>query len=149
MSPQPRGRLLPLYHGDGGDVVGGRWRPPRQRPTGVFPLQSAAPGLCFVVSVFRRRPPLENVGGTIFIGGFSSRRSRGRKDRRQRSNEAPEGGPHAAKESGRVGYPLLGLGPPVVRFLHSQVFFLPKTDARKFPGHLDVVWVPETSKYRK
>ena len=31
--------------------------------------------------------------GAIFIVGFRSRRSRGRKDRRQRSHEAPEGGP--------------------------------------------------------
>ena len=89
------------------------------------------------------------VGGAIFIVGFRSRRSRGRKDRRQRSHEAPEGGPHAAKESGRVGHPLLCLRPPLVYFLRSQVFFLHKTDARKFSGHLDVVWVPETSKYRK
>ena len=55
MSPQSRGRILPLHHGDGGDVVGG--------PAGVFHLQSAASGLCFVVSVFRRRSPLENVRG--------------------------------------------------------------------------------------
>ena len=87
--------------------------------------------------------------GAIFIVGFRSRRSRERKDRRQRSHEAPEGGPHAAKEYGRVGHPLLGLRPPLVCFLRSQVFFLHKTDARKFSGHLDVVWVLETSKYGK
>ena len=32
-------------------------------PRRSFPLQSTAPILCFGVSVFRRRSPLENVGG--------------------------------------------------------------------------------------
>ena len=87
--------------------------------------------------------------GTIFIVGFRSRRSRGRKDRRQRSHEAPEGGPHAAKESGRVGLCLLAFGHPLFLLLRSYAFFLPKIDTLKFLGHLDVVWVPETKKYRK
>ena len=126
----------------------GRWRPRRQHSAGVFPLRSAGPGLCFMVSLFSATSS-RSTSGAIFIVGFRSRRSRGRKDRRQRSHEAPEGGPHAAKESGRVGHSLLGLRAPLACFLRSQVFFLPKIDARKFSGHLDVVWVPETSKYRK
>ena len=125
----------------------GRCRPRRQRSARVFPLRSTGPGLCFVVSLFTASSSQRRVA--IFIVGFRSRRSRGRKDRRQRSHEAPEGGPHMAKESGCVGHPLLGLRPPLVCFLRSQVLFLPKTDARKFSGHLDIVWVPETSKYRK
>ena len=47
-----------------------------------------------------------------------------------------------------MGPPLLALGAPLVRFLRPQVFFLPNIDARKFAGDLDVVWVPETLKYR-
>ena len=118
------------------------------RPAGVFPLQSATPGLCFVVSVFLRRSFPKCVGD-YFIVVFRSRRRLGKKDRRQRSHEGPDGGSHAAKESGHVGHPLLALRPPFVHFLRSHALFLPKTDARKFLGHLDVVWVPETSKYRK
>ena len=126
----------------------GRWRPPRQRPVGVLPLQSAAPGLCFMVSVFRRCSSQSTSGG-YFIVGFRSRRSRGQKDRWQRSHEAENKGSHAAKESGRVGPCVLALGPPLLRLLCSYAFFLPKNDPRKFIGHLDVVWVPETKKYRK
>ena len=85
MSPQPRGRLLPLHHGDGGDVVGGDgddlavdvdddhagggWSPPEVDSGGVSPLRSSpAVAFCLPVSgfVFLRRPPLENVGG-LFI----------------------------------------------------------------------------------
>lgn len=71
------------------------------------------------------------------------------KDRRQRRLEGPDGGSHVARESGRVGHPLLAHGPPFACFLRSYALLLPKTDARKLLGHLDVVWVPETSKYRK
>ena len=58
------------------------------------------------------------------------------------------GGSHAAWYCGRVGPPLLALGPPFDRFLRPQVFFLPKNDAPKFAGDLDDVWVPETLKYK-
>ena len=61
----------------------------RQRPAGVFPLQSAAPGLCFGVSAAlssgKRR-------GTIFIVGFRSRGRFGKKDRRKQSHEAQNKG---------------------------------------------------------
>ena len=57
------GGLLPLHHGDGGDVVGGDGDHAGSAPPEFPPLQSAAPVLCFGVSVFRRRSLLENVGG--------------------------------------------------------------------------------------
>ena len=41
--------------------------------------------------------------GTIFIVGFRSRGSFGKKDRRQRSHEGENRVPHAARESGHVG----------------------------------------------
>ena len=87
--------------------------------------------------------------GTIFIVGFKSRGSFGKKDRRQRSHEAQNGGSHEAWESGRVGLSILALRPPLLRIFRSYAFFLLKNDPRKFSGHLDVVWVPETQKYRK
>ena len=59
------------------------------------------------------------------------------------------GGSHATTVPGRVGPPRLALGFPFFRFLRSYALFLPKNDPRKILGHLDVVWVPETSKYRK
>ena len=86
---------------------------------------------------------------TIFIVVFRSRRSFWKKDRRQRSHEGPDEWSHAAKESGRVGHPLSAFGPPLFCLLRSYALFLPKNDPRKFLGQLDVVWVPETSKYRK
>ena len=125
-----------------------RWRPRWHRPAGVFPLQSVAPGLCFVISVFRRHSLLKGVG-RLFLWSFLGQDEARGKDRRHRRLEAQDSGPHAAKESGRVGQPILAHGSPLVRFLRSYASFLPKTDARKFPGHSDVVWVPETSKYRK
>ena len=87
--------------------------------------------------------------GTIFIVVFRSRRSFGKKDRRQRSHEAQNKGSHAARESSHVGLCVLALGPPLLRLLRSYAFFLPKFDPRKFSGHLNVFWVPETQKYRK
>ena len=88
--------------------------------------------------------PSERRRETIFIVVFRSIRRLGEKDRWHRRLEAQDSGPHTAKESGRVGPPILALGSPLVRFLRSYASFLPKTDARKFPGHLDVVSVPET-----
>ena len=73
----------------------------------------------------------------------------GAKEANKRRLEAQKGGPHAARYYGRVGPPILALGPPLVCFLRSQVFFLPNIDAPKIASHLDVVRVPETSKYRK
>ena len=73
----------------------------------------------------------------------------GAKESSKRSPEGQKGLAHAIPAPGRVGPLSLALGSPFVRFLRSYALFLPKTDARKFPGHLDVVWVPETSKYRK
>ena len=45
--------------------------------------------------------------------------------------------------------PLSAFGPPLFSILFLHALFLPKNDPRKFSGHLDVVWVTETSKYRK
>ena len=119
------------------EVLHRSFPPPIGSPRSLFRF------LCFCGAPSRERR------GIIFIGVFRSKRSLWRKDRRQRSSEAQDGGSHAAKESGRVGHPLLALGPPFVRFIRSHASFLPKTDPRKLLGHLDVVWVPETSKYRK
>ena len=94
-------------------------------------------------------PPRETPRVTILIVGFRSRRRHWDEDRRHRRLEAQDRGPQAAKESGPVGPSLWALGSPFVRFLRSYALFLPKTDARKILGHLDIVWVPETSKYRK
>ena len=119
---------------------------------GVSPIRSSpAAAFYLLFRVFRVSPPppRETPRGTIFIVVFRSRRSHGDENGRHRSHEAQDGGSHAAKESCRVGPPILALGSPFVRFLRSYALFLPKTNARKILGHLDVVWVPETSKYRK
>ena len=141
-----------LDGGVDGDSGGGMEEPSGGDSGGVSPLQSSpATAFCllFLGFVFLRRLLRETPRGTIFIVGFRSRRSHGDENGRHRSHEAQDGGSHVAKESGRVGPPLLALGSPFVRFLRSYASFLPKNDPRKILGHLDVVWLPETSKYRK
>ena len=103
-----------------------RWRPRRQRPAGVFPLQSSAPGLCFVVSLFWRRSFSRKPRGGLYIVVFRSRRSFGKKDRQQRRPEGHFGGSHTVRESGRVGPSLLAFWSPFLRFLCAYVSFLPK-----------------------
>ena len=98
----------------------------------VFCLPEFSPPICKSRSLFRcfsvyGRLLAVYIGGDIFIVGVRSRRSHGKKDRRQQSHEAPEGGPHTAKESGHVGHRAL-----LACFLRSQVFFLHKIDLVNF-----------------
>ena len=121
----------------------------KMETTPAAPGQSFPPQICSSRSMFRgfcvsAALPPERHQETIFIGVFRSRRSFWKKDRRHRSHEGQVDGSHAAKESGSVGPPLLAFRFPLFRFLCSYALFLPKTDARKFSGHLDVVLVPET-----
>ena len=148
MSPQPRGRLLPLHHGDGGDVVGGDGDHPGSAPPEFAPSNLQ---LLISISVFLylRPPPHETPRGAIFIVIFRSRGSFGKKDQCKRSHEAQNDWSHAAQESGHMGLVVLALRPPLLRLFRSYAFFLPKSDPRKFSGHLDFVWVLETLKYRK
>ena len=149
MSPQPRGGLLPPHHGDVGEVVGedgdhAGSAPPEFPPSNLQLQVSVLVFLCFGSAL------LWETSGDYFIVVFRSKGSFGKKDRRQRSHECQKGGSHTAKESGRVGLSILALRPPLLRLFRSYAFFFPKkNDPRKFSGHLDVVWVPETQKYRK
>ena len=126
----------------------------KMETTPAAPRRSFHPPICssrssvswFCVSA---APPSESRRGTIFIVVFRSRRRHGDENGRHRSNEGGDRCSHAARESGRVGPPKIFLGLSFVRFLGSYALFLPKNDPRKILGHLDVVWVPETSKYRK
>ena len=61
-NPLSRGGLLPLHHGDSGDVVGGDGDHAGSAPP-EFPPSNLQ--LQFSVSVFRRRSLLENVGGLL------------------------------------------------------------------------------------
>ena len=79
MSPQPRGRLLSLHHGDGGDVVGGDGdhpgsAPPEFPPSNLQFQVSVSWFLCFGGA------PLWKRRGTIFIVDFRSKGSFGKKD---------------------------------------------------------------------
>ena len=70
--------------------------------------RSFPPPICRSRSLFRGffvsvAPPSGKRQGTIFIFVFRSKGSFGKKDRRKRSHEGQVGGPHAAKESGRMG----------------------------------------------
>ena len=126
----------------------------KMETTPAAPRRSFPPPICSSRSLFScfcvfAALLSERHRGSIFIDVFRSRRRHGDENGRHRRLEGQDGAPHAAKESGRVGLPLLVLGLPFLRFLGSYSFFLPKTDPRKISGDLDVVWVPKTSKYRK
>ena len=138
MSPQPRGRLLPLHHGDGGDVVGGDGDHPGSAPP-EFPPSNLQ--LLISVSVFLclRPPPSGKCRGTIYAVGFRSRRNQGDEDRRHRSHEGEKGVPHAACYRGRMGPRIFLLRLPFSWILGSYVIFLPNIGHRKILGHLDVV----------
>ena len=119
--------------------------PRRSFPPPIFSSRSLFRGLCVSAALSFAKA----LGGSIY-SRFRSRRSFGKKDRRQRRPEGHFGGSHAVRESGHVGPPLSAFWSPFLRFLCAYVSFLPKkSDPRKVSGHLDVVWVPETSKYRK
>ena len=105
--------------------------------TPAAPCRSFLPPICSFRSLFRgfyvsAALPSERHRETIFIGVFRSRRSFCKKDRRHWSHEGQVDGSHAAKESSRVGPPLLAFRLPLFRFLRSYALFLPKNDARKF-----------------
>ena len=68
----------------------------------VSPLRSSpATAFCLLFRDFcvSPPPPFETHRGPIFIVGFRSKGSFGKKNRRQRSHEAQFRGSHAAKES--------------------------------------------------
>ena len=97
-----------LDGGVDGDFGGGMEEPFGGDSGGVSPSPSdllrRQPSVsCFVVFCVSPLPPCETPRGTIFIVGFRSRRRHGDEDRRHRRLEAQDRGPHAAKESGRVG----------------------------------------------
>ena len=118
--------------------------PRRSFPPPIYNSRSLFRGFCVFGGL-----PSERRRETIFIVVFRSRRRLGDENGRHRSNNGGERCSHAARESGRVGPPKILLGFPFMRFLGSYALFLPKNDPRKILGHLDVVWVPETSQYRK
>ena len=102
-----------------------RWRPRRQRPAGVSPLQSATPGLCFVVSVFRRRSRSRKSWGSIYSRFYVKM-----KLREERSTAAEARGPVWWVPRGQGiwprGPPLSAFWSPFLRFLCAYVSFLPK-----------------------
>ena len=126
----------------------------KMETTPAAPRWSFPPPICNSMSLFlgfyvSAALPSERRRETIFIVVFRSRWRHGDEDRRHRSHEEEKRVLHAAKESGRVGPPISFLGLPLLTILGSYVSFLAKNDPREILGHLDVVWVTETSKYRK
>ena len=118
----------------------------KMETTPAAPRRSFPPLICTSRSLFwcfyvSATLPSGKHWGAIFIVGFRSRRSFGKKDRLQRSNEGKVVGPTQTKNLATWAY---AFGPPLFRLLPSK-----KNGPLKFIGHLDVVWVPETQKYRK
>ena len=99
-----------------GDSGGGMEEPSGGDSGSVSPLRSSpAAAFCLLFRVFRVSPPPphETPRGTLFIVGFRSRRSHGDENGRHRSHEGEKRWSYAARESDRVGPPILGLGPPM------------------------------------
>ena len=119
MSPQPRGRLLTLHHGDGGDVVGGDGDHPGSAPPEFSPSNLQLQVSVLVFPCFSGAPFWKTLWA-IFIVGFRSRGNFGKKDQRKWSHEAQNGWSHAAQESGHVGLSILALRPPLLRLLPKK-----------------------------
>ena len=84
--------------------------PRRSFPPPICSSRSSVSWFCVSAAL-----PSESRRGTIFIVVFRSRRRLGKKDRRQRSHEGPDGGSHTAMESGRVGLRLFASFAPTLR----------------------------------
>ena len=93
--------------------------------------------------------PSKKRRGTLYLGVFRSWGCFRAKDRSKRGHEGQMGWAHTAWYRGRVGHSLSAFWPPLFSILFPNALFLQNNDPRKFSAHLDVVWVPETSKYRK
>ena len=122
--------------------------------TPTTPRRSLTPPICSTSSLFwcfyvLAALPSGKRRGTIFIVIFRSRESFGKKDRRKRSHEGPDGVPTRPRNLATWATPFRPSGLHIFASFFPTLFFLRKNDPRKFSGHLDVVWVPETSKYRK
>ena len=107
-----------------GDSGGGTEEPLGGDSGGVSPLRSSpAAAFCLLFRGFcvSPPPPCETPRGTIFVVSFRSRQRNGDEDRRHQRLEAQDSGPHVAKESGRVGPPLLAFGLPLFCLLRSYV----------------------------
>lgn len=109
--------------------AGGGWSPPEVIPAAFPPsdlLRRQPSDSLFRGFVFLRRLLSRKPWGGLYIVVFRSRRSFGKKDRRQRRPEGHFGGSHAVRESGRVGPPFSAFWSPFLRFLCAYVSFLPK-----------------------
>jgi hypothetical protein len=106
--------------------------PRRSFPPPIFSSRSLFRGFCVSAAL-----SFAKALGGLYIVVFRSRRSFGKKDRRQRRPEGQDGGPHAVRESGHVGPPLLAFWSPFLRFLCAYVSFLPK---KMIPVKFQVIW---------
>ena len=75
-----RERLLPLHHGDGGDVDGEEGDLSDSAPPEFSPSNLQPPGLCFLFLSCGGSPFEERRGGALYIGVFMLRGSFGKKD---------------------------------------------------------------------
>ena len=113
--------------------------PRRSFPPPIFSSRSLFRGFCVSAAL-----SFAKALGGLYIVVFRSRRSFGKKDRRQRRPEGQDGGPHAVRNLAAWAHPFWPSG---LRFFDS---FAPtfrsfqKSDPRKISGHYDVIWSPET-----
>ena len=107
--------------------------PRRSFPPPIFSSRSLFRGFCVSAALSF----VKALGGCLYIVVFRSRRSFGKKDRRQQRPEGQDGGPHAVRESGHVGPPLSAFWSPFLQFLCAYVSFLPK---KVTPVKFQVIW---------
>ena len=133
MNPQPRGRLLPLHHGDeelyGDDLAvdvddehaGGGWSPPEVDSGGISPLRSSPmAAFCLSVSgfVFLRRPLAKLLGGLFMQSFWVTRMLQGEGSMQTGPRGLNEVGPRSYSTRPH-GTPILALWPPLVDFFRS------------------------------
>ena len=98
--------------------------------------------------VFFRRPLAKLLGRLFMQLVLGHEDASGRSIDANGATRAKIGGPPRPSTVAAWG-PLSAFWPPLFSILFPNALFLPKNDPRKFSAHLDVVWVTETSKYRK
>ena len=118
--------------------------PHRSFPPPIYNFRSLLRGFCVLAALSSERRQ-----ETIFIVVFRSRRGSGKKINGIGGSRPRIVGPTWPRNLAawaHLSWPsalrLFASFAPTLRCFQ-------KTNARKFPGHSDVVWVPETSKYRK
>ena len=129
---------------------GGGWRRPLEVIPAAFPpsdlLRRQPSVFSFVVLC---RLLLENIGGLFMQSVLGHEDSSGRRIVANRATRAKIGGPTRLQYQAAWDPPFCPSGLCLLASFGPRSYSFQNNDPHKFIAHLDVVWVSETSKYRK